>query len=404
MDSPENVILVHEISKLKTKEELWNPYEWYQFMRDNHPVHYDEEQDVWNVFLYEDVNRVLSDYRLFSSRRERRQFAIPPLETRININSTDPPEHRNVRSIVSKAFTPRSLEQWKPRIQAIADELVKNIKKYDEVNIVNQFAAPLPVTVISDLLGVPTTDRKQIKEWSDILFMPYSKEKFNDLDAEKGIALNEFKAYLLPIVQEKRYHLTDDIISDLIRAEYEGERLTDEEIVTFSLGLLAAGNETTTNLIINSFYCFLVDSPGIYQELREEPKLVAKAIEEVLRYRFPVTLARRITEDTNIFGPLMKKDQMIVAWVSAANLDENKFSHASKYNLHRIGNEKHLTFGKGPHFCLGAPLARLEAEIALSTFINAFEKIELSPSFNLERCILKNEQTLKYLPIRLKTQ
>ncbi|WP_259417666.1 cytochrome P450 [Bacillus toyonensis] len=404
MDSPENVILVHEISKLKTKEELWNPYGWYQFMRDNHPVHYDEEQDVWNVFLYEDVNRVLSDYRLFSSRRERRQFAIPPLETRININSTDPPEHRNVRSIVSKAFTPRSLEQWKPRIQAIADELVKNIKKYNEVNIVNQFAAPLPVTVISDLLGVPTTDRKQIKEWSDILFMPYSKEKFNDLDAEKGIALNEFKAYLLPIVQEKRYHLTDDIISDLIRAEYEGERLTDEEIVTFSLGLLAAGNETTTNLIINSFYCFLVDSPGIYQELREEPKLVAKAIEEVLRYRFPVTLARRITEDTNIFGPLMKKDQMIVAWVSAANLDENKFSHASKYNLHRIGNEKHLTFGKGPHFCLGAPLARLEAEIALSTFINAFEKIELSPSFNLERCILKNEQTLKYLPIRLKTQ
>ncbi|EOP24301.1 MULTISPECIES: cytochrome P450 [Bacillus] len=404
MDSPENVILVHEISKLKTKEELWNPYGWYQFMRDNHQVHYDEEQDVWNVFLYEDVNRVLSDYRLFSSRRERRQFAIPPLETRININSTDPPEHRNVRSIVSKAFTPRSLEQWKPRIQAIADELVKNIKKYDEVNIVNQFAAPLPVTVISDLLGVPTTDRKQIKEWSDILFMPYSKEKFNDLDAEKGIALNEFKAYLLPIVQEKRYHLTDDIISDLIRAEYEGERLTDEEIVTFSLGLLAAGNETTTNLIINSFYCFLVDSPGIYQELREEPKLVAKAIEEVLRYRFPVTLARRITEDTNIFGPLMKKDQMIVAWVSAANLDENKFSHASKYNLHRIGNEKHLTFGKGPHFCLGAPLARLEAEIALSTFINAFEKIEISPSFNLERCILKNEQTLKYLPIRLKTQ
>ncbi|WP_368907594.1 cytochrome P450 [Bacillus wiedmannii] len=404
MASPENVILVHEISKLKTKEELWNPYEWYQFMRDNHPVHYDEEQDVWNVFLYDDVNRVLSDYRLFSSRRERRQFAIPPLETRININSTDPPEHRNVRSIVSKAFTPRSIEQWIPRIQSIANELVQHIGKYSEVNIVEEFAVPLPVTVISDLLGVPTTDRKKIKEWSDILFMPYSKEKFNDLDVEKGIALNEFKTYLLPIVQEKRYHLTDDIISDLIRAEYEGERLTDEEIVTFSLGLLAAGNETTTNLIINSFYCFLVDSPGIYEELRKEPTLISKAIEEVLRYRFPVTLARRITEDTNIFGPFMKKDQMIVAWVSAANVDEKKFLQASEFNLHRIGNEKHLTFGKGPHFCLGAPLARLEAEIALTTFINVFEKIELSPSFNLEKCILENEQTLKYLPILLKTR
>ncbi|GMR66521.1 MULTISPECIES: cytochrome P450 [Bacillus] len=404
MASPENVILVHEISKLKTKEELWNSYEWYQFMRDNHSVHYDEEQDVWNVFLYDDVNRVLSDYRLFSSRRERRQFAIPPLETRININSTDPPEHRNVRSIVSNAFTPRSLEQWKPRIQSIANELVEHIGKYSEVNIVEEFAAPLPVTVISDLLGVPTTDRKKIKEWSDILFMPYSKEKFNDLDVEKGIALNEFKAYLLPIVQDKRYHLIDDIISDLIRAEYEGERLTDEEIVTFSLGLLAAGNETTTNLIINSFYCFLVDSPGTYKELREKPQLISKAIEEVLRYRFPVTLARRITEDTNIFGPFMKKDQMIVAWVSAANLDEKKFSQASKFNIHRIGNEKHLTFGKGPHFCLGAPLARLEAEIALSTFIKTFEKIELSSSFCLEECILENEQTLKHLPIRLEAK
>jgi len=402
MNSPENVILVHEISKLKTKEKLWNPYEWYKHMRENHPVYYDAEQDVWNVFLYDDVNRVLSDYRLFSSRRDRRQFSIPPLETRVNLNSSDPPEHRNIRSIVSKAFTPRSLQQWKPRIQAIANELVQDMNHFDEIDIVEQFAAPLPVTVISDLLGVPTTDRKQIKMWSDILFMPYSKEKFSNLDTQKEVTLHEFKAYLLPIVQEKRYHLKEDIISDLIRAEYEGERLTDEEIVTFSLGLLAAGNETTTNLIINSFYCFLVDAPGVYKELGESPELIPKAIEEVLRYRFPVTLARTITEDTTIFGPKMKKGQMIVTWISAANLDENKFPQADRFDLYRSGNEKHLTFGKGPHFCLGAPLARLEAEVALTTFISNFKKLELSPSFHLANCVLENEQTLKQLPILLK--
>ncbi|KFN15350.1 MULTISPECIES: cytochrome P450 [Bacillus] len=402
MNSPENVILVHEISKLKTKEALWNPYEWYKHMRENHPVYYDAEQDVWNVFLYNDVNRVLSDYRLFSSRRDRRQFSVPPLDTRVNLNSSDPPEHRNVRSIVSKAFTPRSLQQWKPQIQAIANELVKDMNNYDEIDIVEQFAAILPVTVISDLLGVPTTDRKKIKMWSDILFMPYSKEKFSDLDKQKEVALHKFKSYLLPIVQEKRYHLKEDIISDLIRAEYEGERLTDEEIVTFSLGLLAAGNETTTNLIINSFYCFLVDAPKVYKELSESPELIPKAIEEVLRYRFPVTLARTITEDTTIFGPKMKKGQMIVTWISAANLDENKFSQADCFDLHRPGNEKHLTFGKGPHFCLGAPLARLEAEVALTTFIRNFKKLELSPSFHLENCILENEQTLKRFPILLK--
>ncbi|KEK22810.1 cytochrome P450 [Bacillus gaemokensis] len=402
MNSPENVILIHKISKLKTKEDLWNPYCWYQNMRENHPVYYDAEQDVWNVFLYDDVNRVLSDYRLFSSRRDRRQFSIPPLETRVNLNSSDPPEHRNVRSIVSKAFTPRSLQKWKPRIQEIANELVKDMSNYNEIDIVEQFAAPLPVTVISDLLGVPTTDRKKIKMWSDILFMPYSQEKFTDLDQQKAVALHEFKTYLLPIVQEKRYHLENDIISDLIRAEYEDERLSDEEIVVFSLGLLAAGNETTTNLVINSFYCFLVDAPGTYKELKRNPEFIPKAIEEVLRYRFPVTLARTITEDTTIFGPKMKKGQMIVTWVSAANLDENKFSQASLFNLHRSENEKHLTFGKGPHFCLGAPLARLEAEIALKTFIQQYDDIELSASFHLENCILENEQTLKRLPILLK--
>lgn len=402
MKSPENVILVHEISKLKTKDELWNPYSWYQHMRENHPVYYDADQGVWNVFMYEDVNRVLSDFRLFSSRRDRQQFSFPQQETRMNLNSSDPPEHRNVRSIVSKAFTPRSLTEWKPHIQTLATEIIEKLKDRDEIDIVEDLAAPFPVTVISNLLGVQATDLKKVKQWSDILFMPYSREKFADLDRQKAIAMKEFKTYLLPVVQEKRYHLADDIISDLIRAEYEGERLTDEEIVAFSLGLLAAGNETTTNLIINSFYCFLVDKPGTYAELRENPDVIPQAVEEVLRYRFPVTLARTITEDTNIFGPQMKKGQMIVAWVAAANLDETQFPNASNFDIHRPGNDKHMTFGKGPHFCLGAPLARLEATIALTTFIQQHKEIKLSPSFQLENCLLENEQTLKHLPILLK--
>ena len=141
-------------------------------------------------FLYDDVNRVLSDYRLFSSRRERRQFSIPPLETRININSTDPPEHRNVRSIVSKAFTPRSLEQWKPRIQAIADELVQHIEKCSEVNIVEQFVAPLPVTVISDLLGVPT-HAHQLKRTNKMKFLQKGYKLFNRLILLKIRMLNK---------------------------------------------------------------------------------------------------------------------------------------------------------------------------------------------------------------------
>jgi cytochrome P450 family 106 len=398
-----NTIIIPEISKLKTKEEQWEPYAWYKEMRENHPVYYDEEQDVWNVFLYDHAKRVLSDHELFSNVKTRSLIPTPRTDNRANVNFCDPPEHRKRRALLAKAFTPRSLESWEPRIQAIVNDLIAEMEKYETVDIVEKLAVPLPVTVIADLLGVPNKDWRLIKHWSDILFRPYEKEHYDDIAKKKQQALKEFREYLYPIVQEKRKNPADDIISDLTRAELHGERLNDEEVVDSSRGLLGAGNETTTMLIANIFYCMLFDQPGVYQELREDISLVPDLIEEVLRFRFPASNDRRIVKDTNVFGPLMKKGQMIIAWAGSANRDESQFANAETFDIHRPNNKQHLTFGAGPHFCLGAPLARMEARIALTTFVKSFADIHPVENFNLTDHLIASGvgQSLKSLPIRL---
>lgn len=403
MNSPKQIILLPEISKRKSKLEQWEPFAWYKEMRENSPVFYDAEQDVWNVFLYDDVKRVIFDHKLFSNKRERSFIPVPIDDNRSNVNFSDPPEHRNRRALLAQAFTPRSLEEWKPRIQAIADELVAEMEGRATVDIVQKLAIPLPVIVIAELLGVPSKDRELIKSWSDTLFYPYAKETYGDLIEQKAQAMKEFQEYLYPIVQEKRKHPADDIISDLTKAELEGEQLTDAEVVRSGIGLLGAGNETTTMLISNLFYSMLFDQPGIYQELRADLSSVPKLVEEVLRFRFPIVTDRQVAQDTTIFGHKMKKGQIVLAWSGAANRDESKFAHAENFDIHRRNNQQHLTFGAGPHFCLGAPLARMEANIALTTFVKRFADIRPVEGFEVVDHLTDSAvgQSLKSLPIQL---
>lgn len=404
MNANRHMILLHEITKLATKQAQWEPYAWYKEMRDTNPVYYDAEQDVWNVFLYDHVKRVLFDHELFSNKKERSLIPIPHrLESRSNVNLVDPPEHRKRRALLSQAFTPRSLKEWEPRIQDIVDELIADMEGAPTIDIVQKLAIPLPVTVIADLLGVPSRDRRQIKEWSDILFLPYNTEAFADIHLQKGKAMNEFAEYLYPIVLEKRQHPEDDIISDLTKAELEGERLTNEEVVMSAIGLLGAGNETTTTLLSNMFYSMLYDQPGIYQELRADISLVPNLVEEVLRFRFPASMDRRVAQDTNVFGPEMKAGQPIVAWIGAANRDESQFARADAFDIRRPGNQHHLAFGAGPHFCLGAPLARMEANMALASFVKRFADIRQVEGFDVGEHLTESitGQSLKSLPIGL---
>ncbi|WP_419874869.1 cytochrome P450 [Candidatus Pristimantibacillus sp. PTI5] len=406
MNGKRQMILLNEITKLNTKEAGWEPYAWYKEMRDNNPVYYDAEQDVWNVFLYDHVKRVLFDHELFSNKKKRSLIPIPDrLESRSNVNLVDPPEHRKRRALLSQAFTPRSLKEWEPRIQGIVDELIADMEGVPTIDIVEKLAIPLPVTVIADLLGVPSNDRHLIKGWSDILFLPYNMEAYADIDRRKGIAMKEFVEYLYPIVLKKRQHPEDDIISDLTKAELDGERLTDEEVVMSAIGLLGAGNETTTTLLSNIFYSMLYDGPNVYQELKADLLLVPNVVEEVLRFRFPASMDRRVAQDTNVFGPQMKEGQAIVAWIGAANRDKSQFASADVFDIHRPGNQRHLAFGAGPHFCLGAPLARMEANMAIASFVKRFAGIHRVEAFDVGEHLTESiaGQSLTSLPIGLQS-
>ncbi|XEC96726.1 cytochrome P450 [Paenibacillus tarimensis] len=403
MSSMNQTILLNELSKLRTKESQWEPYAWYKEMREKSPVLYDAEQDVWNVFSYDHAKRVLFDHKLFSNKKERSLIPVPRMDNRANVNFVDPPEHRNRRALLTKAFTPRSLEAWEPRIQAIVDKFIMDIEGLTTVDIVEKLAIPLPVTVIADLLGVPSKDWAMIKSWSDIIFLPYAKDTYDDIAARKAQVMKEFYAYLYPIVLEKRKHPADDIISDLTKAELDGEQLTDDEVVMSAIGLLGAGNETTTTLIANMYYSMLFDQPGIYQEVRADLSLIPNLIEEVLRFRFPASMDRKVAQDTDVFGHPMKQGQVIVAWIGAANRDEAQFANAEAFDIHRPNSQQHLTFGSGPHFCLGAPLARMEARIAMTSFVKRFADIVPAEGFEVTEHLTDSAlgQSLKSLPIRL---
>ncbi|CDQ20757.1 cytochrome P450 [Halobacillus karajensis] len=403
------VISLQEVKNFETRAEEFFPIHWYKEMFSSHPVYFHEGTNTWHVFKYEDVKQVLTNHDIFSVEGDR--SAIPvgannkegTLPDNANI-MVDPPVHKKRRSLLSAAFTPRSLKNWEPRIQRIAKELVDDIQVNSTVDIVQALAAPLPGMVIAELFGVPIKDRTQFKHWVDILFQPYEKGKEDEIEVRKQEAAKEYFQYLFPIVVEKRKNLSEDVISDLIKAEVDGEKFTDDEIVRVSMFLLGAGIETTSHALANTFYSLLYDDESLYEELRKDIELVPDAVEEMLRYRFQISKRdRTVKQDNDLLGPELKKGDVVVAWMSAANMDEEMFDHPFTLNIHRSNNKKHLTFGKGQHFCLGAPLARLEIRVALEAFLQKFSRIEPIESFDLENNLTASApgQSLMHLPMKV---
>ncbi|MGM0829137.1 MAG: cytochrome P450 [Bacillota bacterium] len=404
------VIPINEITNFQSRAEEFFPIDWYKEMLHKHPVYYHEKTDTWNVFKHEDVKQVLSNYEYFSSEGHRTTIYVgadnkqEKPSSLTNLTLVDPPQHRKSRSLLAAAFTPRSLKNWEPRIQQIAKELVEDIPENSTVNIVEALAAPLPCMVIADLFGVPIQDRNQFKEWVDILFQPFDKERLEDIAQQKQQAAKEYFQYLYPIVIQKRSNLSDDIISDLIQAEVDGEKFTDEEIVQMTMLLLGAGVETTSHAISNTFYSLLYDDDSIYEEIRNNLDLVPNTVEEMLRYRFHMSRRdRTVKKDNNLLGTELKKGDVVIAWMSACNMDEAMFEDPFTIDIHRSNNKKHLTFGNGPHFCLGAPLARLEMKIALETFAQKFSRIQAVDGFELEKNLTASAtgQSLTNLPMKV---
>ncbi|KRG13738.1 cytochrome P450 [Lederbergia galactosidilytica] len=403
------IVSLKEVKKFQTRSEEFFPLQWYKDMLTSQPIYFDVETNTWNVFKYEDVKQVLSNYEFFSSEGPKTTISVGAnnkegtIPDNVNI-MVDPPVHRKRRSLLSAAFTPRSLKNWEPRIERIVTELIEGIEENSTVDIVQALAAPLPGMVIAELFGVPIEDRRRFKHWVDVLFLPYDKENQQEIELKKQAAAKEYYQYLYPIVLQKRLDPSEDILSDLIKAEVDGDKLTDDEIVRITMALLGAGVETTSHALANTFYSLLYDDPSLYKELRNDLELVPKAVEEMLRYRFHNTKRdRTVKQDNCLLGPEMKKGEMVIAWMSAANMDEAMFADPLSLNIHRPNNKKHLTFGKGPHFCLGAPLARLELTLTLKGFLQKFSRIESVESFDLEGNLTESAtgQSLTHLPMKV---
>jgi cytochrome P450 len=357
--------------------------EWYRTMRNNDPVWRDPKTGLWNVFRYEDVTAVLADYRTFSS--DFSQFFPEQAELiEGNIVATDPPYHHQLRHLVSQAFTPRAIARLQARIEELAEELLDQTGGRTRIELVGDLAYPLPVTVIAELLGVPTTDRSRFKTWADAL-LAQSNADPTDKEAIEAAAvhLRKFHDYLHEHISQRRIAPRQDLLSGLVAAEIEGKRLSDQEIVGFATTLLLAGHITTTALLGNAILC-LDEHPHTQDALRAIPAAISGAIEEVLRYRSPVVQTGRVTTTkVQLGGQVIDSQEMLMVWLHSANHDERHFENPDEFLIDRNPNP-HVGFGKGIHFCLGAPLARLESKITLGVLLRRFSQLRVDPEQPLE--------------------
>jgi len=337
--------------------------EWLRTMRAEHPV-WQDRYGIWHVFRHADVEAITRDPATFSSDTTRLIPAGAPVK-RGMLTQIDPPEHRALRHLVSAAFTPRTVAALEPRIRAVTSELLDATG--ERFDLIDALAFPLPVIVIAELLGLPTEDRELFRTWADGLFsMQVDDPKDPVLGSKIAAAMADIIAYLTEHCRDRRASPREDLISALVTAEVDGRRLDDEEAANFSMLLLLAGHITTTLLLGNAVRTF-DEHPGVWNELRTDPSLIPGAVEEVLRYRSPFTqVARATMHPAELDGVTIPADVIVTPWLLSANRDPRAHPEPDRFDIRRgLGGGAQLAFGHGIHFCLGAPLARLEARVAL---------------------------------------
>jgi cytochrome P450 len=356
---------------------------WLARSRSRGLVHFEEQQRCWHVMGHPEANAVLSDPARFSSDLSTLMPAQEEftLFQRGNFIQMDPPQHRKLRTLVSQAFTPKIVAGLEPRIAEVTTGLLDRLGERFE--LIDALAYPLPVMVIAELLGIPISDQTLFRSWADVLFSQKSDpeqaitEASNEVIAAVLPTMHEMNAYFLDYIKSRRVNPGSDLTSKLVAVDVDGQRLTDEEIVGFVGLLLLAGHITTTATLGNAIVTFN-ENPAAVAEIRTDPALLVPAIDEVLRLRTPFPrLARLTTTDTEIAGVKIPANQTVLSWLTAANRDERVFTDPGRFDIHRTPNP-HLTFGHGIHFCLGAPLARLEARVALRLLLDRYHDIQLA--------------------------
>ena len=365
-----------------------DPYPVYRKLQEKDPFHRSRPIGGWVLTRHADISAVLrnpaflSDGRKMPNARKMHEravrdglateadFATQPMLT------TDPPDHTRLRSLVSRAFTPRAVEALRPRVEHLVEEMVERCAALGTFDVIAEIAYPLPVIIIAEMLGIPPEDRDQFKRWSDDLASTVGMASVEE-QLRARAARQALRTYLEPIIAERRRAPREDLLSALVAAEDDGDRLSIDELHATVMLLLVAGNETTTNLIGNGLLA-LLQHPDQLERLRTQPEMIGTAVEELLRYDSPVQGTSRFTlADTEVNGHPVEAGQNLFLMIGAANRDAAQFANPDALDIGREDN-KHLSFGNGIHYCLGAPLARIEGPAALSAIIERFPDMRLA--------------------------
>jgi cytochrome P450 len=399
-----------------TLADTWGLHEAQFWLRGKQPekrVEFAAELGMWNVYGHPEIEGILRDPATFSSDTTRlipeEMLPDPDYDTSTgSILQLDPPLHNKMRKLVSRAFTPKVVADLEPRIAAITHELLDAIPAGDRLELVEHLAYPLPVIVIAELLGVPADDRKLFKGWVDKMFESANQVSLVKKDEKQDEAIKSSLAgqkaladYLGVHVDERRKQPREDLLTKLVEAELDGERLSRTDVVNFANILLLAGHITTTMLLGNAVLC--LDTHREWDErVRADRSLVPPMIEESLRYLTPFAAVARVTvREVEVGGATVPADQMLLCWVAAANRDERVFSDPDTFDPLRAENP-HLAFGRGIHFCIGAPLARLEGRVALDILLDRYPKLRTIPGEPPKFQVNPNMTGVRELPLTTK--
>lgn len=395
---------------LYSKEFKAHAYETYEQLRNENPIrlHKGMEVPIWFVTGYEEAKLILADNKRFVKQYENtltpaERAQMQPMPEMFNLLNNhmlnlDAPDHTRLRALVSQAFTVRRIQELQPRIQQIATELIDKVQAKGQMDLLDDYAFPLPIIVICEMLGVPAADRDKFRLWSNA-FIDIGADEVHFMQL-----MQEFVQYIGQMLASRRENPRDDLISALVHAEEAGDRLSEPELYSMIVLLLVAGHETTVNLIGNSLLA-LLQNPEQMSRLQQEPDLIDTAVEEFLRYDGAVERAtsRFAAEDVEIGGQLIKRSTPVIVVLGAANRDPRQFENPTELDVTRSPN-KHLDFGYGVHYCMGAPLARLEGRIAINSLLQRLPNLQLAiPAAQLEYRTSTIVRGLVKLPVIWKT-